>query len=273
MPTGDDLVVGIGTSANNPTVLLASVDDDGGSSFPLARGIFEAGPTDNPNDVPASPFIGLLGRGAAGRYRNVAGAAPPMPGVVGFGGKSSGFDTDHQGGTGVLGIGGGTEYDFPVPKVAAKDQPGPGLVGVGGQGHPSGGFGAGVVGVSGTDLTGPLPQLPDPADTVNIGVYGQSQSGPGIVGKSQADRGGVFSAGVNLGNPIAQLRVVPQPVPPSPNPPTGLPKDGKPGDLFTRQVIGANRETETELWFCIREPRDSSTAMWGRIAFDSTQFA
>ena len=29
MPSGDDLVVGVGTSANNPTVLLASLDNDG----------------------------------------------------------------------------------------------------------------------------------------------------------------------------------------------------------------------------------------------------
>jgi len=94
-----------------------------------------------------------------------------------------------------------------------------------------------------------------------------------MVGKSDADRGGVFSAGVHLGPPIAQIRIVPQPVPPSPNPPIGLPKNGKQGDLFTRLVIGANRETEAELWFCVREPRDSFTAMWGRVAFDTTQFA
>ena len=77
---------------------------------------------------------------------------------------------------------------------------------------------------------------------------------------------------MQLGPPIAQLRIVPQPVPPSPNPPTALPKDGKQGD-FTRLVVNANRQTEAELWFCIREPRDSFTAMWGRVQFDTTQFA
>jgi hypothetical protein len=272
MPSGDDLVVGVGTSANNPTVLLASLDDDGNADFPLARGIFEAGPTDDPNDVPPQPFVGLLGRGAHGRHPKFSGQMAPMPGVVGFGGKPSGADPTYQGGSGVVGIGGSADYSFAVPHPATN-APGPGLFGAGGQGYLGASFGAGVVGVSGTNLTGPLPLALDPVDTVNVGVFGQSKDGPAVVGKSTADRGGVFSAGVPLGPPIAQLRLVPQPVPLSPNPPTGLPKDGKQGDFFTRLVVDANRQTEAELWFCIREPRDSFTAMWGRVQFDTTQFA
>ena len=64
MPTNDDLELGVGNSANDPTVVLASVDHDGNSNFVLGRAVFEAGPTEH--TIPQQPFIGMLGRGSNG---------------------------------------------------------------------------------------------------------------------------------------------------------------------------------------------------------------
>ena len=91
MPTNDDLELGVGNSANDPTVVLASVDHDGNSNFVLGRAVFEAGPTEH--TIPQQPFIGMLGRGSNGLGNTTA----PMPGVVGFGGIPTSADDALQG--------------------------------------------------------------------------------------------------------------------------------------------------------------------------------
>ena len=204
--------------------------------------------------------MGVLGRGADGHpgYDRQG-----MPGVAGYGGRPGGADDSQQGGCGVMGIGGSTPDPNDVPHASDKWGAGPGIYGMGGTSHRfayAAGYGAGVIGDSGISDLGEVPAdgvgvptLPSVAETQNIGVYGRSRNGPGVVGTSYSDRGGVFSSG-NPENPlpavpVAQMRLVPQPLTPSPNPPAGLPTNGKPGDFFTTMIVGDI--PRAELWFCI----------------------
>lgn len=84
MPSNSKREFGVGHSSNDPTVILASVDKHGKSSFSAGRAILEAGPTDLATDVPRQPFVGLLGRGSEG---NDSVPMLAMPGVVGYGGR------------------------------------------------------------------------------------------------------------------------------------------------------------------------------------------
>ncbi len=271
MADGDNLLLGNGNDAQTPTVIEARVRD-GVSFFDLGRAIFEAGPS-APPDIPADPFMGVLGRGndcPKGYDRQ------GMPGVAGYGGRPGFKNMDsQQGGCGVMGIGGCASDEQTHPAG-----PGPGIYGMGGiSGNNNG---AGVIGDSGiSDLQGVpdngvgVPFLPSFAETQNIGVYGRSQNGPGVAGTSYSDRGGIFSSGspeTPTPTPVAQMRLVPQPLSPSPNPPAGLPTNGKPGDFFTTMIVGDI--PRAELWFCIGQASNNPAnpgVRWGLVAFSTTQ--
>jgi hypothetical protein len=294
MASNDDLELGVGNSSNDPTVILASVNDDGGSGFTLGRAVFEAGPSDT--TAPLQPYIGVLGRGSGG---NDGRGYPPSPGVAGFGGR---YDGDDSAGAGVVGVGGDT----------SGHHPGPGVIGTGGinayaaSPPDSDAFGAGVVGVSG-GLS--LPDRPTlfhgaaPALTANVGVYGESAYGSGVRGISQrgdgvygsandavgvrgdstggvgvagtsaasagvsgfskAGHGGVFAAG-DQNRTRPQLRLVPQG--------QGLPSLGQFGDLLVRVVPDGNNQPTAQLWLCIREPDDMHSALWGEVAIAGALF-
>ena len=187
-----------------------------------------------------------------------------------------------------MGIGGSTDSNSVAPHASAKWGPGPGIYGMGGRGlivdpYRSTAHGAGVIGDSGITDLGEVPAdgvgvptQPPVAETQNIGVYGRSRNGPGVVGTSYSDRGGVFSS-VNADTPIpavsvAQMRLVPQPLSPSPNPPAGLPTNGKPGDFFTTMIAGDI--PRAELWFCIGQASNNPATpgvRWGLVAFSTTQ--
>lgn len=277
MATGDDLDLGNGNSAQTPTVILASHDNDGFSDFDLGRAIFEAGPS-APPDVPDDPFMGVLGRGADSHRDYLR---QGMPGVAGYGGRPGGANDSQQGGCGVMGIGGST--DGEAPHASGKWGPGPGIYGMGGAGLSSA-HGAGVIGDSGiSDLQGVpangvgVPFLPPVAETQNIGVYGRSQNGPGVAGMSIGDRGGVFSASQVNGPPLPQLRLVPQPLPGGKlyGKTVPLPKNGQAGDFFVR-VDPTAEVPRVQLWFCIgaagNNPADPGV-LWGLVAFSGTQEA
>ena len=296
MPTNDDRELGVRNSANDPTVVLASVDDDGNANFELGRAVLEAGPTET--TIPYQPFVGMMGRGSNGLGNTTA----PMPGVVGFGGFPTSADDALQGACGVVGVGGKATPLFDTGFMA-----GAGVWGIGGEGYP-GRDGAGVVGVSGRIVNPKFPfpgletEMPSPSLTKNVGVFGSSESGrgvmgvsngneedagvfgtstegtgvqaesvtgAGVVGTSVENRGAIFSSGEAGRRAIAQLRLVPLP----PGSTDKLPENGLPGDLFVRQVIGPNQEPEVEMWLCLRPAMDNLTAMWGRFAFSDIHTA
>jgi hypothetical protein len=286
MASNDKLKLGVGNSAQDPTVVMASKDDiDGDSNFELGRAILEAGPGDEIYN-PQQPFIGLLGRGQKGRLDL---GYPASPGVVGYGGD---LQDDDNAGSGLVGIGGDGSH------------PGAGLFGLSGASESfetgEGAFGAGVVGVSGglTRAMGPptLFHTPPHEATSNVGVYGESSLGPGVRGISQTSdgvqgqadkaagvrgesseaagvsatsgsgdgiqafsklgRGGVFAAG-DQHHTRPQLRLVPQ---------SGwLPIQGKLGDLMVLMETDANDQPTAGLWLCIREPVGALSALWGKI--------
>lgn len=294
MASNDKLELGVGNSANDPTVILASKDSvDGDSNFELGRAIFEAGPGDDVFN-PLQPFIGLLGRG-----QQSGGTYPASPGVAGYGG---GFNSDESAGSGVVGIGGDGFH------------PGAGVLGLSGvNGYPETGddaFGAGIVGVSGglTRPTGPptLFHAPPHEATANVGVYGESALGPGVRGISQTSdgvlgtadnaagvrgvstngegvsgesssgagvsgtsgvgdgirafsklgRGGVFAAG-DENHTRPQLRLVPRG--------GWLPQQGQVGDLLVTAIPDANGQPSAQMWLCVREPDSSHSALWGQV--------
>ena len=132
-----------------------------------------------------------------------------MPGVFGFGGKPSGPDGDRQGGSGVLGVGGTADYDFPVP-LENDLAPGPGVYGIGGVHFNTGVNGAGVVGASGgVSLSGPVPQLPPFQETRDTGVVGMAAQGTGVKGMAGTDGAGVVGVASGTTPPLASqlLRV------------------------------------------------------------------
>ena len=196
MASGDDIKAGRGTSASNPTVLLASNDDDGNAGFTLPCAVVEAGPTDTESDVPQSPFAGVMGRGSHGLRSDSSNDMLPMPGLLGYGGMPS----SRQGGAGVTGVGGSDDFAFPGPALSRN--PGPGVFGVGGFTDipPAPRFGAGVVGVSGSRVhDSDMPEPPNPVITLNTGVVGSSTVGVGVAGfGTTAGVTGAGSAGAGV---------------------------------------------------------------------------
>jgi hypothetical protein len=292
MPTGDEVEAGYGTSANAPTVLMASVDDDGNSNFPPGRAVFEAGPTDVLGQVPQDAFIGVVGRGSHGHTgSNPSSEIPAMPGVFGFGGRPGGPGAGVQGGSGVIGTGGDAHSGDPKA-------PGPGVLGIGGRAFALDLTGAGVVGISGSHTGAtPIPELPPFSETQNVGVFGiaaatmfntnpttvgvrgQSDSGIGVHGVATGiGRGGVFHS-----KHSAQVQLAPydlQSSLPAPTPiqaeaiPTerdsgpALPEKGQSGDLMA--VLDDQRNCT--LWFCVRGHDGKQVARWAQVllgpAFD-----
>jgi hypothetical protein len=106
-----------------------------------------------------------------------------------------------------------------------------------------------------------------------VGVQGFGRGGPGIVGHSDRDRGGVFDS-----DKSAQVQLVPMKAPDrlpngTPITPIGisaqnlergdvaLPKNGLAGDLLTLLDNG----NDCTLWFCVRSALSGSPARWAQV--------
>ena len=198
-------------------------------------------------------------------------------GVVGFGGAISpreiGFNgplraakklvSIDAGGAGVFGLGAEqTTHQFGTPNARGPINPGPGVVGVGGQEQNTlERSAAGVVGFSGFRPDPFHPQLKNlPYSlTNNAGVFGMSKSG----------RGGVFAS-----EGKAQLQLMPHKtdvdlsstIAVSPSEVTSegndfkLPRDGQPGDFFAM----SDSSGRCILWFCVNGPGQTG-ASWAQV--------
>jgi hypothetical protein len=221
-------------------------------------------------------------RGTGGSSRQVGEVHMAGTGVVGTGGfvrkKSREFP-----GAGVIGLGTGSESPSPQEsagvgvfgKGAKATSPGSvvggtGVVGVGSYSE-QGRIGAGVVGIS-TAI-----QLPNPKETEGIGVYGYSETGPGVVGiaasnslDSRGDAGvvgrGDSGPGAEFSSDMsAQVHLVP-------SKDAKLPKIGRRGDLWIHYRPGRVRHGQNgvSLYICVE---DRGIATWQRVLLDSTRIA
>jgi len=134
--------------------------------------------------------------------------------------------------------------------------------------------GHGIVGLAFTgDLTTPLNIPPFlggtiPSETGRVttsGVAGLSVKGPGILGVSKVDRGGLFmsatsaytATGQGQGGPVAQIRLFPHSMSTA-EAPSNLPKNGKVGDLLVTQDPASRFCT---LWLCVPD----SPSTWAPV--------
>jgi hypothetical protein len=93
-------------------------------------------------------------------------------------------------------------------------------------------------------------------ETGPSGVAGFGVRGPGVLGISHADRGGLFvskasaypvpGSSTGKGSLVAQIRLVPHTL----NSDADLPKDGQPGDL----LVTINVDSRCSLYLCVAAP-------------------
>jgi hypothetical protein len=128
------------------------------------------------------------------------------------------------------------------------------------------------------------PVTKNPDTTNPAGVIGIAMTGPGLRGVSLTDRGGVFqSATIAAANendpsaqhspPVGQIRLVPHTVSLGnvlPGATPALPKHGKIGDLLALASPDGNFRTTANLYFCFGYDSNTGFAVWGRLAFAST---
>jgi hypothetical protein len=137
-------------------------------------------------------------------------------------------------------------------------------------------------------LGGTIPSEPG-SNTVS-GVAGLSVKGPGVLGVSNGDRGGVFISGTSSyvsptggpsqeGPPVAQVRLFPHPMAATPvatttttplpsvipslvEAPANLPADGRQGDLL---VTFAETTGNATLWLCVSDKLSGPTCNWAQV--------
>lgn len=226
----------------------AGVRGHGGAA--LQRGKFRGAPA------------GVIGRG--GRIRRSSGEAPGA-GVIGVGTGDENPDPRKSSGAGVFGMG--------ATEVTPRSQVGgTGVVGSGSRANKKGGqTGAGVVGVS-AELV-----FPSAETTANVGVYGTSSTGPGVVGVaaggvSTEERGApgvIGTSGSGPGGEFScslggQVRLVP-------SKDGALPTIGRRGDLWVHRRRGRTsriRQPGVSLYICVQ---DSPTVQWQLVLLDPTR--
>lgn len=247
-------------------------------------------------EVPPSPDVlpgtGVLGQGGKIEERNEK-RMLLGPGVVGIGGAAGDLERptmSDAGSAGVFGKGAEarirTEFDAGTPVQLGPAEAGPGVVGIGGVPDPlEFPVGAGVIGLAGGETR------PGINETGETGVYGRGRTGmraqglggPGVLGRSEHDRGGVFEAGD--GN--AQVNLVPNrvrtrlpeetgitPMALSPAAVTSgvvaLPRNGLGGDLAALEDLTGR----CTLWFCVESSSGGVPAKWAQVLlgpmFDGT---
>jgi hypothetical protein len=226
------------------------------------------------NDEEAGP--GVVGEG--GRQLDTdEKRASHGAGVIGFGGAISPIETGFKGpwlaaeklrtidagGAGIFGLGAEMTTKSSGRRVSGPRNPGPGVVGVGGQeqnGERK--SAAGIVGFSGF--------APDPRNPILNNLPYAKTNGAGVFGMSKTGRGGVFAS-----DGIAQLQLIPNPagrdfeqtntVAPvevvTEKNDFKLPKDGKPGDFF---AMSDAKDNKCILWFCVEGPGRSG-ALWAQV--------
>jgi hypothetical protein len=135
----------------------------------------------------------------------------------------------HNGGIGILGVGGLQTSVGVVGVAGGRKAPDPNTLGA------SGVHGLGAV-----------------------GVHGVGDSTAGIVGDCDAGRGGVFATTATSPRVAqAQIRLVPH----SLEPVARLPKQGQTGDL----LVSSNVEGHTKLFFCVQGSPQTSPPLWAEV--------
>jgi hypothetical protein len=280
---GADFVHGVNVEASECGVFGKCVQGAGTGRNPTVAGVGVFGVGDS---------FGVLGKGDLGGVRRDGGRAPARrgvrvagTGVIGHGGPVRDASTELPG-PGVIGVGSGARD--PDPKTSAgvgifgigtteSARPGStvGGTGVVGKGNRSGRgkTGAGVVGVSSAI------ELPSAETTAGVGVYGESSSGPGVlgvwggpiavekrggagvVGKSGSGPGGEFSSSAT-----GQVHLVPSNA-------TKFPIVGRRGDLWMHNHRGnapRRRQPSASLYICVQ---DQPVVIWQQVLMDPTRFA
>ena len=235
-----------------------------------------------PGQPAVLPGAGVFGQGGkileTNEDRRLLGA-----GVIGVGGDAGEKDmpsVNETGSVGVFGQGADAKidkiFDGGVATLVGPLEAGAGVVGRGGVPiPPEGPVAAGLIGLAGGRTKPPI------AITGNVGVFGwgptgvrgSGDGGPGISGRSDDDRGGVFES-----QKAAQVQLVPKKVGTrlpegSPVTPTGidpvalqngvvsLPKRGAGGDLMTLIDDSDN----CTLWFCVHSAGGAGPARWAQV--------
>lgn len=291
-------VVGIGAGGERnlgPHMAFESRRGRGGVGVWGLGGLADLDRPTQPGQPPASdvlPGMGVFGQGGKIDDRN--GQRMLLgPGVVGVGGAAGDIERPSMtdaGSAGVFGQGATarirTEIDGGNPVLVGPAEAGPGVVGIGGVPEPREfPVGAGVIGLAGGETR------PGINETGETGVYGRGRTGvraqglggPGVLGRSDGDRGGVFEAG----NGNAQVLLVPNHVRTRLPEETGitptalspaavsagvvaLPRDGRGGDLAAIEDLTGR----CTLWFCVESTSSGAPAKWAQVLlgpmFDGT---
>ncbi len=244
-------------------------------------------PPGQPTPPDIMPGTGVFGQGGkigmdSNTKRLLLGA-----GVIGVGGDAGNKDMPSLQDSGSAGVfGQGAEavieniFDSGTSISVGPKEAGPGVVGRGGVTITSDfrlelPVGAGVIGLAGGQNK---PAITETGDTGvfglgRMGVQGHGTAGPGLIARSDQDRGGVFKSDLS-----AQIRLVPKKVgtrlpEASAVTPTGiseislksgvvsLPKAGQGGDLMT--LIDDTRRCT--LWFCVQDPSRGQPARWAQV--------
>ncbi len=241
-------------------------------------------PPGQPAPPDITPGTGVFGQGGKivdyNEKRLLLGA-----GVIGVGGDAGSKDMpslQDSGSAGVFGQGAEAiiENISGTSTFVGPEEAGPGVVGRGGVAISSDfrlklPVGAGVIGLAGGQNK---PAITETGDTGvfglgRTGVQGHGIAGPGLIARSDQDRGGVFKSDLS-----AQIRLVPKKVgtrlpEASVVTPTGisevalksgvvsLPKVGQGGDLMT--LIDDTRRCT--LWFCVQDSSRGQPARWAQV--------
>jgi hypothetical protein len=167
-----------------------------------------------------------------------------------------------RGGTGIAGVNVGS-LGNPLATFASLPDPADGSgTGVFG----TSGTGTGVRGTSNTG-SGVLGR-----SRTSAGVRGESDEGDAVVGTSTFGRGGVFESSTGLSSLVAQMSLVPQPMPVPEAVPAdpvmfdtrvaeSLPREGHGGDLLVTQ----GEDRLCTLWFCTRSQEGDRAALWSQV--------
>ncbi|MBF6651163.1 hypothetical protein [Methylobacter sp. BlB1] len=239
-----------------------------------------------PGQTAVLPGAGIFGEGGkildTNENRLLLGA-----GVIGLGGHAGEKDvpsTNETGSVGLFGQGADAKiekiFDGGVATLVGPLEPGAGIIGRGGVPTPREmPVAAGVIGLAGGETKPPIDQTGGVGvfGLGHVGVRGSSENGPGVSGRSDNDRGGIFES-----QRAAQARLVPKKVETrlpegAPVNPTGineaalekgivsLPKDGAAGDLMALIDDGE----DCTLWFCVRGSGSKGPARWAQVLLGS----